>query len=85
MPMSRKNLKEHRPPPERAKLSRDLTALLVSGPAGATDPVLWTLLLSRQCAAGAKKQRRQPRERLCLPAFRGVFAGLLRAAFARGP
>ena len=85
MPMVGEIFKDRPQPPERTALSRDLTALLVSGPAGATDPVLWTLLLSREPAAAAKRQRRQPRERPPLPAFRAVFAGLLRAAFARGP
>ena len=31
---------------QEAALPRKLTKLLVSGPAGGTDPVLWTLLLS---------------------------------------
>jgi hypothetical protein len=33
------------PPTARAGLTRDLMRMLVSGPVGVSDPVLWTLLL----------------------------------------
>lgn len=72
--------------PARSKLSRDLTALLVSGPVGGTDPVLWTLLLQgRPGPVAAKEKRDQPRARSPFAALRACFAVALRAAFARGP
>jgi len=85
MPMVGENFKGGRPSPGRATLSREVTTLLVSGPAGGTDPVLWTLLLSRQPAEVAEEPRRQPRERPRFAGLRGCFAVALRAAFARGP
>jgi len=39
------------------ELSRDLVALLVSGPCGGTDQVLWTLLLGDRPAVGARCSR----------------------------
>ena len=76
---------DRRPVPERSELSRELTALLVSGPAGATDPVLWTLLLSGRSRAAAQQQRHQPRERPALGDLRACIAAAVRSAFARGP
>ena len=85
MPMVGEKFNDRRPLPERRDLSRELTALLVSGPAGAMDPVLWTLLLSGRSRAAAQQQRRQPRRLPGLAALRGFWAVAVRFAFARGP
>jgi hypothetical protein len=72
--------------PRRARLPRDLTTMLISGPAGATDPVLWTLLLrERSQQSVAERKRDQPRARPERTGLRAFFAVALRAAFARGP
>ena len=86
MPMVGEIFKYGRQRPEPLQLSRDLTALLVSGPAGGTDPVLWTLLLQeRPEPVTAGEKRDQPRARLSFAGLRACLAVALRAAFARGP
>src|SRR3546814_1380255 len=60
--------------------------MLVSGPAGATDTVLWTLLLrDRPAQPRAVKAGCQSCARPGVPGFRAFFRALLRVAFARGP
>ncbi|WP_299617230.1 hypothetical protein [Pelagibius sp.] len=38
-------VREMRRPPSKDGLPRDLTGMLIGGPLGGSDPVLWTLLL----------------------------------------
>ena len=42
-----------RRPPSKDGLPRDLTGMLIGGPLGASDPVLWTLLLHNDPAQDA--------------------------------
>src|SRR3546814_15654941 len=73
-------------PGSRHGLSRELLTMLVSGPAGATDPVLWTLLLrDRPAQPRAVKAGCQSCARPGVPGFRAFFRALLRVGFARGP
>lgn len=85
MPMDGENFKDCHPPPASLPLSRELMALLVSGPAGATDPVLWTLLLRGREPGATAERPRQRRARPGLAGLRACFAVALRAALARGP
>jgi hypothetical protein len=65
---------------------RRLLNLLVSGPVGGTDPVLWTLLRQDGTApdtAGASQ--RQPRPFPGFVTLRAFWAVAVRIAFARGP
>jgi len=47
------------PPPARAGLSRDLMRMLVSGPVGVSDPVLWTLLLRDHADRRSRENEKQ--------------------------
>src|SRR3546814_17322253 len=73
-------------PGSRHGLSRELLTMLVSGPAGATDPVLWTLLLrDRPAQPRAVNAGCQSCARPGVPGFRAFSRALLRVGFARGP
>ena len=76
-----------RPPKSRRELSQELMTMLVAGPSGGTDPVLWTLLLRERPAQASfvKEKRRQPSGRLGFPGFRAFFSVLFRAPRARRP
>src|SRR3546814_13625359 len=72
-------------PGSRHGLSRELLTMLVSGPAGATDPVLWTLLLrDRPAQPRAVKAGCQSCGRAGVTGFRAFFRAHLRVGFARG-
>src|SRR3546814_11506486 len=61
-------------PGSRHGLSRELLTMLVSGPAGATDPVLWTLLLrDRPAQPRAVQAGCHSCARPGSPAFRAFF------------
>lgn len=75
---------------EARGLSRRLQALPVSGPAGGTDPVLWTLLLRDRPArtAGGQDTGQETRQERPLPVslvLRAFFAVAARARCVRGP
>ena len=51
-------VREMRRPPSNEGLPRDLTGMLVAGPLGGTEPVLWTLLLHNDPAQDAPARQK---------------------------
>lgn len=65
---------------------RRLLNLLVSGPVGGTDPVLWTLLQQDGTAPDTPgTSQPQPRPFPGFAALRAFWAVAVRISFARGP
>lgn len=70
----------------RQERRRQILNLLVSGPVGGTDPVLWTLLQQDGTAPNtAGTSQPQPRPFPRFVALRAFWAVAVRIAFARGP
>ena len=68
-------VREMRRPPSKDGLPRDLTGMLIGGPLGGSDPVLWTLLLHNDPAQDAPARQSDRcakpsvgRRRVCKPA-----------------